>query len=66
MSKRQMRVQFDLTDHEIKPRFIDGQQVPGWENGPSMADYIKQLGSEGWVVADRLDTALYVFEREQP
>jgi hypothetical protein len=65
MSRFQMRVQFDLTDHEIKPRFVDGREMPDWEDGPTMADYIKQLASEGWAVAQRLDSDLYVFEREQ-
>src|SRR3990172_9909722 len=34
MAKKQMRVKFDLTDGTIKPRYIDGEQLPDWENGP--------------------------------
>lgn len=31
-----------------RPRFVDGQEVPGWMNGPLIHDYVNQRGEEGW------------------
>ena len=66
MAKKQMRVKFDLTDGTIKPRYIDGEQLPDWENGPAMDDYVRQLNDAGWQLAERLSANTYVFERDEP
>lgn len=32
----------------LRPRSINGNTLPTWEEGPPLADYICELGKEGW------------------
>jgi hypothetical protein len=60
------RVRFDLTDNELKPRFVDGKELPNWRDGPNITDYIKQLRDEGWQLAGALSGRELIFERQVP
>jgi hypothetical protein len=30
------------------PRFVNGEELEGWLEGPSLYEYSDQLGDEGW------------------
>jgi hypothetical protein len=34
--------------HGWRPRFINGQEIDRWMDGPVIHDYLDQLGQEGW------------------
>jgi hypothetical protein len=34
----------------LKPWLVDGIEVPNWKSGPSIDEYLEQLGDEGWEV----------------
>lgn len=34
-----------------RPRYINGNEVKNWMNGPLMHEYIEQMGEEGWELA---------------
>jgi hypothetical protein len=46
MSTQCRRVLFDLADQTLKPRFVDGQELPDWREGPEILDYIRQMSRE--------------------
>ncbi|GIV68598.1 hypothetical protein [Caldilinea sp.] len=29
-------------------RFVDGREQPHWKNGPTLREYLEQVGKEGW------------------
>ncbi len=61
------RVGIDVADHMIKPRFLDGQELPSWPNGPNLLDYIQQLAKEGWhLTFDEDSSRELIFERQRP
>jgi hypothetical protein len=66
MPNQRRRVRADLADHILKPRFIDGQELPNWRDGPEMTDYIKQLAREGWQLVVRGSGHEFIFERQVP
>ncbi len=57
------RVQFDLIDDTAKPRFVDGQELPEWQDGPEMVDYITHLMDEGWNLTAG-NSQVLIFERQ--
>lgn len=59
------RVQFDLTVNTAKPRFVDGEELPEWQDGPDMVEYIRQLVEEGWTVTED-SSYVVIFERPLP
>ncbi len=64
MPTEHKRVRFDLTDHEMKPRYVDGKELPNWRDGPQMGDYIKQLWDEGWHLTGAASGRELIFERQ--
>ncbi len=62
MPSDELRVVFDLTDGDYKPRFVNGQELPDWENGPSLADYISQKTDEGCCLKTSVGPQTYIFE----
>jgi hypothetical protein len=64
MLTQRRRVRFDLTDDTIKPRFVDGQELPNWQDGPEMVDYITHLVQEGWNLTSG-NGQLLIFERQE-
>lgn len=64
MSKVERRVYFDLVNSDMKPRRVDGQELVNWEQGPTMAQYIKQMQADGWRLVKQLSQHVYVFERD--
>ncbi len=42
------RIRFDLVDQMLKLRYVDGQELPNWQEGPEMVEYTKRLMKEGW------------------
>ncbi len=64
MPKIERRVYFDLANGDMKPRRVDGQELPNWKAGPTMRDYIKQMQGEGWQLTRQLSQHVYVFERD--
>jgi hypothetical protein len=58
-----LQVEFDDTgDGTWKPRYVDGQELPNWETGPDMTDYIRSLMNQGWSVIAGVGDR-YLFER---
>ncbi len=66
MPKQERRVYFDLANGDMKPRRVDGAELPNWEHGPTMPIYIKQLQTEGWNLTRQLSPHIFVFEHEAP
>ncbi len=64
MTKR-IRVVFDLVDEDLKPRSVDGTELPDWENGPGMLEYLKQKGAQGWHIADTIGGRTIILERTE-
>ncbi len=46
-----VRVTFAKVDstREMKPRYIDGWQVPSWEDGPDLLSYLRLMMALGYV-----------------
>ncbi len=60
----QIRARFDMFQHELKLRYIDGREVPNWKNGPTLAQYIKAMHQDGWLlVGSNQKLQEYVFEK---
>jgi hypothetical protein len=34
-----------------RPRYVNGEELDGWKNGPLLHEYLNQLGAEGWELA---------------
>jgi hypothetical protein len=34
-----------------RPRYINGQEQPGWKRLPVLREYLDQLGAQGWELA---------------
>lgn len=64
MPTQRRRISLDLTDHKFKPRFVDGQELPNWREGPEMVDYVKQLAGEGWQLIVHGAGQEFIFERQ--
>jgi hypothetical protein len=47
-------------------RFINNQELTDWKNGPTMQDYIRQLGEEGWELVTIETGGLFWFKRPKP
>lgn len=61
--KEKLQVKFDdVGDGTWKPRYVNGQEVPNWKNGPDMTDYIRELMHKGWSPVTGVGDK-YVFER---
>lgn len=67
MPTQSRRVRVELADRMLKPRFVDGQELPNWREGSTIGDYIRQLFDEEWHLTrgDGSDREL-VFERQVP
>ena len=31
-----------------QPRFVDGKELPNWDDGLNLYDYCNKIGSDGW------------------
>jgi hypothetical protein len=34
-----------------RPRYVNGEELDDWKNGPLIHDYLNQAGAEGWELA---------------
>ncbi len=61
-----VRVRFGFThDKILKPRYVNGEQLPDWENGPEVTAFIRELLQRGYqLVSDPVDNE-FTFEVEQ-
>ncbi len=50
MSTRCQLIRFDIVDQTLKPRFVDGEELPNWRQGPDILDYIRQMALQWWLV----------------
>lgn len=66
MPTQRRRVRFDLTDHQLKVRFVDGHELPNWRDGPDITAYITQLIEEGWHLTGASSGRELMFERQVP
>ena len=32
------------------PRYINGKEIPNWQQGPTVSDVVNYLGSKGWML----------------
>lgn len=60
-----IHVQFDLTRDQraIKPRYVQGQELPDWEKGPDMHAYIRSMFKRGYREMSKGPGQLYIFRR---
>jgi hypothetical protein len=35
---------------EKRPRYINGQEIPHWEQGPTVSEAVFHLGRKGWLL----------------
>ena len=35
----------------FRPRYVNGEELAAWKDGPSIHEYLNLLGAEGWEVA---------------
>jgi len=43
-----------LECEEGRPRFVKGQEIPNWQQGPKIIGAVQYLGGKGWeLVSDR-------------
>jgi len=54
------------------PRFVDGQEISGWDTGLTLYDYANHLGSDGWELIsvnwqakENMTHHRFVFKRKQ-
>ena len=38
-----------IVEEEGRPRYVNGQEIPNWEEGPNIFSVINQLGWKGWI-----------------
>ncbi len=55
----------DLVEAEnaVKPRFIEGKEIPDCQQGPDIDAYTKQMESRGWMVSDSQTGQVFIFKR---
>ena len=50
-----------LVNEDWRPKYQNGTQLPDWENGPKVYDYLNQLGDAGWeLVSETFDSDNHV------
>ncbi len=57
--------EFAESENAIKPRFIDGREIPDWEKGPDMTEYMRKMAGQGWVVHTAKGARAALFTRPQ-
>jgi hypothetical protein len=35
----------------FRPRYVNGEELAGWKDGPTIHEYLNQLGADGWELA---------------
>ncbi len=60
-----IHVQFDLTRDQrvLKPRYVQGQELPDWEKGPDMHAYIRVMFNRGYRGMTKGPGQSYIFKR---
>ncbi len=60
-----LRVKFDLIRDQstLKPRYVQGQELPDWEQGPDMVTYIHTLRQKGYRDISKGPDEIYLFKR---
>jgi hypothetical protein len=60
-----VRVTFDLTGDRriLRPRYVQGQELPNWEKGPDMATYIRTMKLQGYGNFSKGPDHIYIFRR---
>ncbi len=58
---------FELVQPEntIKPRFIEGQEIPDWQQGLEKEAFILQMESQGWIVSDSQSGKTVLLKRSE-
>ncbi len=46
----------------MRPRYLNDEQLPEWENGPTMVEYLNHMSKQGWRLVTQLRGQEYVFE----
>jgi hypothetical protein len=62
LPKCEIRVVFDLADKILKPRFVNGQELPNWKDGPDMVEYVRQKEHEGCCMKISMGPQTYIFD----
>ena len=39
-----------LLCEEKRPRYIDGKEIPNWQQGPTVSETVNYLGAKGWML----------------
>ena len=47
MSKQKWEYLF-VMDNEGRPRYVNGQEIPNWKEGPTMSSAMNHLIGKGW------------------
>jgi len=64
--------EFQIEGWKRKPRWVDGQELRDWKNGPWIYEFSNQYGDEGWELVSAVinraidatsDNPLYIFKR---
>jgi len=38
-----------ISCEEKRPRYIDGEEIPNWQQGPTLFEVVNYLGGKGWL-----------------
>ncbi len=62
-----VQVQFDLTRDQstMKPRYVQGRELPDWENGPDMHSYLRMMFDQGYRDLSKGHAQTYYLKRAQ-
>ena len=39
-----------ISCEEKRPRYIDGKEIPNWQQGPTLSETVTYLGARGWML----------------
>ena len=39
-----------LVCEEGRPRYVNGQEIPNWQQGPTVSEAVFHLGQKGWIL----------------
>ena len=48
-----------ISCEEKRPRYIDGQEIPNWQQGPTLFEVVNYLGGKGWLLFSDTPSALW-------
>ena len=48
-----------ISCEEKRPRYIDDEEIPNWQQGPTLFEVVNYLGGKGWLLFSDTPSALW-------